>query len=76
MTFRRLAPICSLAVTILGERLVTAVRGLAFWTAALLPFAYVPLLVGHPSGELLGSVLAVHVVALVVGHGYRRDARE
>lgn len=56
---------------------VSTVRTVAFWIAVALPFLYVPLLLGGGTGaNVLLSVAAlvvVNVVALVVGHGHRRD---
>lgn len=51
------------------------VRFLAFWTAVALPFLYVPLLFdGLTSSRFLVFVVlvAINVVALVVGHNHRR----
>ncbi|WP_135824117.1 hypothetical protein [Halorussus ruber] len=47
-----------------------------FWSAVLLPMAYVPMLVGGFAGEqraVFGLLLAAHAVSLVAGHGYRND---
>lgn len=56
------------------------VRGIAFWTAALLPLGYLPLLFAVPSRvvtlPLVGKLVTLNVVALLVGHGYRRDDAE
>ena len=56
---------------------VSLVRGAAFWIAALLPFSYLPLL-GSASVSFGGftKLLALNVVAVLVGHGYRRDPDE
>lgn len=56
---------------------VRAVQFVAFWFAALLPFAYLPLLATgtvsrHPAA--FGALVACNAVAFVVGHGYRDDA--
>lgn len=75
---RRLTPsvvtnVLSVAVRGLGR----TVQGCAFWTAALLPMGYVPLLVVAPSQlttpSILGKLAALNVVALLVGHGYATD---
>lgn len=55
-----------------------AVRFVAFWTAALLPFAYLPLLASgvverHPAA--FGVLVCCNLVAFVVGHDYRSDDR-
>jgi hypothetical protein len=47
-----------------------AVRGVSFWSAIVLPFVVVALLVFQPPGWLpaLAVVVAVDVTALYVGH--------
>lgn len=74
----------SLLLPELGGQLAAAagwsahvVRGLAFWTAVVLPFLYLPLLVGGLPGQeglALGGLLVVNIVALVAGHDYARGA--
>ena len=57
--------------------LAIPVRFVAFWIAVALPFLYLPLLVGGLQGSepaVFAALLAVNLVALVVGHGYRADA--
>jgi hypothetical protein len=57
----------------LGLRSVEAVT---FWAAVLLPFAYLPLLVGGLNdGELLvfAALVAANALALVVGHDYAAE---
>jgi hypothetical protein len=47
----------------------------AFWLAVLLPFCSLAVLAGgfaSVTSPAFVSLLAVNVVALVVGHGYRR----
>ncbi|MFB6280686.1 MAG: hypothetical protein ABEH40_01540 [Haloferacaceae archaeon] len=51
-------------------------RFVAFWTAILLPFAYLPLLATgfverHPAA--FGVLLLVNAAVVRLGHGYRRD---
>lgn len=50
------------------------VVGIGFWAAVLLPLAYLSLLATGVQTQadilLLSGLLAVHVVALLVGHGY------
>lgn len=57
-----------------------SVRGVAFWTAALLPFLYVPLLLVDPARlsdvTVLGKLIVLNTVALLVGHGYGSAARD
>lgn len=58
----------------LDESVVSAIRGIAFWTAIALPFLYLPLLsTGLNSGatRTAFAVLVVcNAVALLVGHSY------
>lgn len=59
------------------QRLLAVVRGLAFWTAIVLPMLYLPpLLLGHPTvldPPVLGTLLGVNVSAIVVGHSHGRE---
>jgi hypothetical protein len=53
----------------------TTVQAVAFWLAVVLPLAYLPLVAGGvTAGELVPFValLAVNVVALMVGHDHTR----
>lgn len=54
------------------------VRGIGFWTAILLPMAYLPpLFLGHPTFTdpvVLGKLLALNVVAIAIGLGYDRNS--
>ena len=51
------------------------VRVVAFWTAVVLPFLYLPLLFGGLQGDatLFGGLLVSNAVALLLGHDYRRE---
>lgn len=64
----------------LGGRALAGVRRLAFWTAVVLPVLYVPPLIAGPDspGQLaaLAALVAVHVVAILVGHDHRRVTPE
>ncbi len=55
--------------------LLRSTRGIAFWTAIALPFSYFPLftleMVDLSFRAFLLLVL-INVIALVVGHSYRR----
>ena len=57
---------------LLARSVSTGVEQAAFWTAVVLPFLYVPLLVSGvtTSGErvALGALLALNVLALYLGH--------
>ncbi|MFC7156680.1 hypothetical protein ACFQPA_14645 [Halomarina halobia] len=54
-----------------------SVRAVAFWLAVFLPALYVPLLVFVPDAPTVRAssvlLIALNVLALVVGHGHRRD---
>lgn len=54
---------------------VAPLRFLSFWAAVALPFLYLPLLVGGLEGQqvtVFVALLLANLVALVVGHEYRR----
>lgn len=55
-------------------RLEAPVEALGFWGAIVLPAAYLSLLVGGLEGQaglgLFLALVALHVAALLVGHGY------
>ncbi|RXK51592.1 hypothetical protein [Halorientalis pallida] len=57
-----------------GTGLKAGVTGLAFWSAIVLPFLYLPLLAyGLRSSSIVGAfvgLLALNVVAAVIGHRY------
>ncbi|MFB6107031.1 MAG: hypothetical protein ABEJ70_08660 [Halobacteriaceae archaeon] len=48
-----------------------------FWAAVALPFLYVPLLVAGPETDAervaVFALIAVHAVALLLGHAHNRD---
>ena len=59
----------------LRHTVVDPLRALSFWTAVLLPPAYLPLVAnGLGNGEMsvLISLVAVNAAALVIGHGHER----
>jgi predicted thioesterase len=62
--------------TTLGRRLLaTPLRFVGFWAAVVMPFLYLPLLLGGlAAGEttVFVGLLLVHVAALVVGHEHGR----
>jgi hypothetical protein len=65
------------ALRALVSLVLAPLRAVAFWTAALLPFAYLPLLAtgtatARPAA--FAALLAVNAVAFVVGHGHNRGA--
>ncbi|MFB6218913.1 MAG: hypothetical protein ABEH77_07015 [Halobacteriaceae archaeon] len=53
-----------------------AARAAAFWSAVVLPFLYLPLVVAGPRSATewlaVGVLVAVHAVALVVGHTHHQ----
>jgi len=53
------------------------IQASAFWAAVVLPIAYPALMFGGLDGQelfLLVATLALHVAALRLGQGHRRDA--
>lgn len=57
----------------LQSTVVAPVRFVGFWSAVVLPFAYVPLLFTELTGPYLTAFLALvalHVVAIVLGREY------
>lgn len=60
-----------------AERVSRPLTGIAFWAAIALPFLHLPLLVTglETTGMAVAFVLllGLNVLALVVGHPYRRD---
>ncbi|MFB6301639.1 MAG: hypothetical protein ABEH78_02075 [Haloferacaceae archaeon] len=64
--------------TALRRSVLAPLRFLAFWASILLPLAYLPLVHGGLTGSeptVLGALLVANLGALLVGHGYRNDAR-
>jgi hypothetical protein len=61
-------------------RISRSISGVAFWSAVCLPFVQLSLLVGGLDTRRGLAAFAVlfgaNVLALVVGHRYRRDSRE
>ncbi len=56
-----------------GEILVNGLRRVAFWTAVVLPLAYLPLLsspVDDTELLIFVALVAINVVCLLVGHDY------
>lgn len=54
---------------------VMPIQFVAFWTAIVLPVLYVPLLLDGLTPSEAGQfavLLCVHLLALIVGHGYKR----
>lgn len=61
----------------LRDVLLNPVEAAAFWSAVVLPFLHVPLLLsGLNSGSevvAFGLLLVLNVVAIVLGHSHHRD---
>jgi hypothetical protein len=58
----------------LATTLATATQGVAFWAGIAMAFAQVPLLAAGVTGSrptLLAALLAVNVLTMAVGNGYR-----
>lgn len=59
----------------LRHAVVDPLRALSFWTAVLLPLAYLPLVangLGNGETSVLFALVVVNAAALVVGHGHAR----
>ena len=69
--------VADLGVTRLAARLKSPLQFLSFWGAIALPFAHLSLLAqGLESLTVMGlfvALLALNVVALYVGHGYKQS---
>ncbi|PSP31436.1 hypothetical protein BRC64_10200 [Halobacteriales archaeon QH_10_67_22] len=64
--------------SVIDTGLLEPVAGVAFWTAVALPFLHVPLLLltGLSTPNTMTAflvLLALNVVALLVGHSYSRE---
>lgn len=68
---------CSRVVSHLLHAIERVVQTCAFWTAALLPLGYIPLLLMAPSRfttlTVFGKLLTLNLAALVLGRGYAAD---
>lgn len=57
--------------------LTGAIEMVGFWTAVALPFLYVPLFVTGldtmPQRVTLVGLIALNIIALIVGHRHKRD---
>lgn len=58
--------------TTASAAVVELFRAASFWAAIVAPVCYPPLLYRGESSLILG-LLVLHVVALLVGHGYEYD---
>lgn len=64
------------AVETAGKRLLAPVQFIGFWAAVALPLGYLPLLYDGSitdSADVLALLFVLNLVAMVVGHGYKRD---
>lgn len=72
---RSLPGASTIATRCRASPLITPVEAVAFWTAVCLPAVYVPLLfIGERSA--VATLLAVHAIALALGHPYNRQQEE
>ena len=59
------------------ETVLRPIEVVAFWTAVIMPFVYLPLLLTgvetSSEGIAVAALVAVHVVTLVVGRRYRAE---
>ncbi len=59
-----------------ARKLFTPVQFLSFWAAIALPFGYLPLLYRgtlSSSAEVFVPLFVLNLIAIVVGHGYKRE---
>jgi hypothetical protein len=71
---RRIADAVVEAVSAVVEHVRPLLQATAFWSAVVMPFLYVPLLVGGLDGSEFTAFLvlvAINAFVLVVGHGHR-----
>ncbi|WP_231185306.1 hypothetical protein [Haladaptatus sp. DYF46] len=64
------------AVETAGKKLLAPVQFIGFWAAVTLPLGYLPFLYGGSitdSADVLALLFVLNLVAMVVGHGYKRD---
>lgn len=63
------------AATTVMRRLPQLLRCVAFWTAVVFPFVFLPIVILDPSRlvdfRLLGVLLSVNLAALLLGHDHR-----
>lgn len=58
-----------------ADRLLTGVRAMAFWSAALLPLVIVAALASGAVGvDTVGIALAINAACAVIGHSYTPHA--
>ncbi|SNR43814.1 hypothetical protein SAMN06264855_106133 [Halorubrum vacuolatum] len=53
---------------------IGGVRAAAFWTAVLLPLAYVPAAYTTDGAAVLLALLALHMTCVVIGHEHNPPA--
>lgn len=65
----------SSAAATVGRGVRRLLEGAGFWSAVVLPFVAVVLLVVQPAGwvPILGSVFLANVVGILAGHCYGRE---
>jgi hypothetical protein len=92
MSLQRLSPLLALtdaatesvlqpAVESTAAQLFAPVRGLAFWSAILLPLTYLPMLfsdlspslgIAGTDAQVVGALICLNLVALLLGHSHNR----
>lgn len=75
MSFRPFTPDSELETWSMATSLLHGVQVLSFWSAIILPFLYLPVLVvglDTPTRSVLFlGILALNVVTLVISHSYQ-----
>ncbi len=62
------------AATQFRELTISGVRATAFWTAVVLPFAYIPAMYMLDGSTVLLALLALHMICVVIGHEHNLPA--
>ena len=64
-----------LVSTLVTQVVVFPIQFVSFWASVSLPLFYVPLLFTElrPSVSIFVVLLALHVISLILGHGYGRE---
>ncbi|WP_211250814.1 hypothetical protein [Haladaptatus cibarius] len=64
-----------LVSTLVAQVVVFPLQFVSFWASVSLPLLYIPLLFAgfKPGVSIFLALLAIHVVSLIIGHGYGRE---
>ncbi|WP_227352875.1 hypothetical protein [Haladaptatus salinisoli] len=64
-----------LVTALVAQVIVVPIQFVSFWVSVTLPLFYVPLLFTElrPGASIFVVLLAIHLLSLMVGHGYGRE---